>query len=366
MSKFFDKISVEWKELIPYLDALEKTDQSPTHHAEGNCLNHTKMVLDEFEKLLPTLSLTDKEIEIVNYALLLHDIAKPATYSVDDNGEIHAYGHTNLGGKIAWEILESTDLDFETRKEISILVKYHGKPVWIIREKTHKQERSVVSLSMDCKLYLLYVVAMCDNLGRITANKDKNVEAVEYFKLLADEIGCLYEPYQFLSDIAKVKYLIEKTHYRTDLPFDDTKSHVKILCGFPGAGKDTYISSLDDAIVVSLDDIRKELKVKPTDPQGKVTQVARNVSKKLLAAKKDFVWNATNITKQLREIVINLCLDYNAYVEIVYIATPYKRCLKQNNNRDESKIVPLQAMEKMKRKFDFPLNIEAHKVTYIS
>lgn len=363
MSKFFNEISTTWNELKPHLDAMESTNQSRHYHAEGNVLIHTKMVLDEFEKMIPTLDLTEHEILIINYALLLHDIAKPLCVSVDENGNIRAHGHTKLGSKLAWELLETTNLDFETRKEIVSLVRYHGKPVWIAEETT-EQEHSVISLSMDCNLYYLYIVVKCDILGRISDSRDEYLEHNEYFRLLAEELDCLYLPYPFTSNIAKVKYLINKSHHCSDSPYDDTKSKVVVVCGLPGSGKDTWIKKHDSHYnVISLDEIRNELGIKPTDEQGKVIQTAKKMAKGYLAKGHDFIWNATNITTQLRRGVIELFLEYNAYVEIVYIATPFKKCLSQNKNRKE--IVPEKVMYKLKNKLEIPFNIEAHEVKYV-
>lgn len=66
--------------------------------------------------------------------------------------------------------------------------------------------------------------------------------------------------------------------------------------------------------MVSLDVIRKELKVKPTDNQGIVIQTAQEQAKKFLRARKEFAWNATNLTKDIRQRQISLFEGYGAKV----------------------------------------------------
>jgi len=70
---------------------------------------------------------------------LLHDIAKPQTKSVDDEGRTHFYGHTNEGADMAVAILER--LRFSNR-EISLvksLVYHHLRPAQMANEELPTQ-----------------------------------------------------------------------------------------------------------------------------------------------------------------------------------------------------------------------------------
>jgi predicted kinase len=57
---------------------------------------------------------------------------------------------------------------------------------------------------------------------------------------------------------------------------------------------------------VSLDDIRGELDVDPTDNQGEVVQLARERYREFLRSKTSFAFNATNILKLTRGRWIDL------------------------------------------------------------
>lgn len=347
----------------PYLNDMEQCEQSPIWHSEGNVLIHSKMVLDEFEKMETELS--ENEKMIINHALLFHDISKPIVFSIED-GNIRAHGHERLSAKLAWELLEESNITLEDRREISNLVYYHGKPVWVHEKSKEEQEYAIINMSLDCRLDLLYYVTKSDFSGRICSDRNERLEAIEYFRMLAEELGCFNKPYDFNSDISKFKYIVERTHHHSDMPFNDTKSKVYMICGLPGSGKDTYIKkNYKDIPVISLDEIRRRLKIKPTDEQGIVTQEAKKTAKEYLAKGIDFVWNATNITAQMRQSSINIFSEYGAYITIDYIATPFYICLINNKNRDEKEHVPNDVMNKMRRKLEIPFNNEAHKVNYI-
>ena len=73
------------------------------------------------------------------------------------------------------------------------------------------------------------------------------------------------------------------------------------MSGLPGAGKDTWIARhAPDLPVISLDMIRRELKVTPADDQGAVAALAKSRARELLRRQQSFIWNATNITRALR------------------------------------------------------------------
>jgi predicted kinase len=94
-----------------------------------------------------------------------------------------------------------------------------------------------------------------------------------------------------------------------------------------------------------------------------VIQAAKEKARSFLRAKTPFVWNATNITKQMREQLISLFMTYNAHVTIVYVEVAANLLLQQNKQRDA--VVPLAVMEKLIGKLEVPTTTEAHEVVYV-
>ncbi|RYD34353.1 MAG: CCA tRNA nucleotidyltransferase, partial [Verrucomicrobiaceae bacterium] len=83
--------------IIPEVLALIGCDQPPEWHPEGDVYVHTLIMLDMLEP--------DAPLELC-LAVLLHDIAKPPTRTVDDGtGRIRFNGHDALGAEMAAEIL---------------------------------------------------------------------------------------------------------------------------------------------------------------------------------------------------------------------------------------------------------------------
>ncbi|MGA1780512.1 MAG: AAA family ATPase, partial [Planctomycetota bacterium] len=146
-----------------------------------------------------------------------------------------------------------------------------------------------------------------------------------------------------------------------DPAWEDPTCTVTVLSGLPGAGKDTWVREhRPDLPVVSLDRIRARLGVAPTDNQGTVIQAAREEARTHLRAKRDFVWNATNVTRQVRRMPIGLCAQYGARVEIVAIETTSDALFKQNRSRTNA--VPDTVLSNLIRKWEAPDSVEAHAV----
>ena len=134
--------------------------------------------------------------------------------------------------------------------------------------------------------------------------------------------------------------------------------------GLPGTGKDFWLrKNRPDLPTVSLDGIRKELRVAPTDGQGRVAQVAEERAKELLRNKRPFAWNATNLTRDIRQKLVRLFERYGARVRIVYLETDWATRIARNAGRESA--VPENAVERMLEKTVLPTLDEAQFVEWI-
>lgn len=80
-----------------------------------------------------------KPMPVLRFTMLLHDIGKPNTFTQDEQGIGHFYGHGAISTKIAKQILERLKLDRNTKETIITLVKYHDircelSPIWIKKQ----------------------------------------------------------------------------------------------------------------------------------------------------------------------------------------------------------------------------------------
>jgi len=95
-------------EMMPMVDMKRGAERR-----HKDVFGHVMQVVD---KSAPTLEL--------RWAALLHDIAKPATYSYRD-GEVHFFGHETVGAQWAREILTRLHFDRATVEHVSSLVSKH-------------------------------------------------------------------------------------------------------------------------------------------------------------------------------------------------------------------------------------------------
>lgn len=109
--------------------------------------------------------------------------------------------------------------------------------------------------------------------------------------------------------------------------------------------------------------MRDELDIEPADEQGQVVNRARELAREHLRNSRSFVWNATNLSRQLRAQCIDLFADYHARIRIVYVEVPAERLLSQNRRRQSP--VPQKVLERLLDRWEVPDRTEAHSVDWI-
>ena len=135
------------------------------------------------------------------------------------------------------------------------------------------------------------------------------------------------------------------------------------MCGLPGVGKSRWISENGIDKVVSLDEIRETLGMKPWESDGQLSAVAKQSVTDYLRSNKNFVVDATNIVKDTRARWINLFRCYNARVRIVYIEPEWSKLLVQNKNR--TRPVPEDVVHGLFDKLDVPTLMECHSLEMV-
>ena len=189
------------------------------------------------------------------------------------------------------------------------------------------------------------------------------LDKIELSAELAREAGVYGQPYPYPSAYTEYAHLSGRNVAPDYALYDDTWGQVILMAGLPGTGKDTWIREhCKDLPMISLDAIRKEFRIKPTDPQTKVVQIAKERAKEYLRKKQPFVWNATNITETIRQQQIDLFVAYGASVRIVYLETEWMEELRRNEERKER--VPEGAIANMMKKMSLPERAEAHVVEW--
>lgn len=349
---------IDWAESQPWCRAMAECAQDAEWHSEGDVWTHTKLVCGQLVELEEWPSLSPHEQIVLIFTALFHDVAKPMTTQVDpETGRVSSPKHAVQGEHLARGVLRRIGSDLTTREEIAQMVRFHGRPAFLLERKEPAHE--VVRLSWLVNNRLLYLFALADTRGRNTDSMTRPEENLHIWKLQAEELDCFERPFPFASDHARFTFFQQQEPNLHYVPHEDFKCQVTLMCGLPGSGKDTWLArNRVDVPVVSLDDIRGRLGVDPTDNQGTVVQVARERSREFLRVGTSFAFNATNTVKQTRKRWVDLFTGYNARIELVYVEPPLDRLLQQNRNR--RKTVPEQVIMKLAAKTEPPNWMEGH------
>jgi len=364
---------IESTALDHFAEGLRQMQQSPVYHAEGDAYVHTMMVVEVLKGLSEFQKLNELQRHILYVAAMLHDIGKIPT-TVFELGDWHTPHHAPTGSRMARELLwkeyglcGQKEL-MEVREAICLLIRYHSFPPVAIELKNaslrmHRMAANGL-LAPDFSIKMLCILCKADMLGRRCIDQREMIEKIAMCEELAKEEGCYETCYPFPSSQTRRPFLSGREVWKDQDLYDDTWGEVILMSGLPGSGKDFWIEHNKPHLpMISLDEIRKTHKIPPTEEQGRVANMAREQAKVYLRKHQSFVWNATNITTQMRESLINLFETYHSHVRIVYLETEWQTLLDRNHSREA--IVPQPVIEDMLGKLVLPETYEARNVEWL-
>ena len=316
-----------------HLHAMELTPQNPAYPGEGDVLAHTKLVCEKLCAMPSFRALGDAERTLLSLAALLHDIGKPQTTKLE-NGVLISPNHGSTGAHIARELLwrefglcGSAEAQ-QLREAVCFLVRYHMFPVHALSQDDPALRLRRIAANGELvpgfTMKLLCLLSAADVLGRVAPDTQELLSSVELCAQLCAELGCLSCPPAFASPATRHAYLSGRNVLPDQPLFDGTWGEVILLCGLPGTGKDTWIRENHAGLpMVSMDDLRIVMGVKPTDDQGRVAQAAQEACRVHLRAKQPFIYNTTALTPLMRGKAVRLFESYGARVRIVYLETTW-------------------------------------------
>jgi putative nucleotidyltransferase with HDIG domain len=370
------RYTVDWEaitEAFPWIAKLRCSTQDPLHHAEGDVHTHVGMVVRELAASAEFRSADPLEQRIVFAAALLHDVCKPETRAIDEEGRITNKHHSRMGANEARQILWRMGWLFSDREKVCAMISAHQVPFWLIEKPEWQATQILAATSLQVQNRLLAMLAEADARGRLCQDQGRILDNIALFKEVAKDTGCYSTPFPFFNDHARLQFFRDPEHKDPLAALYDTTDRaftVTVMSGLPGSGKSTWIASetapggaLAGQPIVSMDRLRIEMKVRPEDNQGAVRQAALKRAKELLAAKTSFVWDGLNLDWMRRQPLTALCDDYGARISFAYVEVPPDDMFAQN--RDRKAQVPVGEITKMLRKWDPPTLTECHDLTLV-
>ena len=171
------QVLLEYTEILavfmPEIMALKGFLQHNPHHIY-DVLEHTAVAVENTPPI-PQLRL----------AALLHDFGKPHTFTVDEKGVGHFYGHGDVSREIAKKILHRMKVSNEDYSLIHHLVYYHDVHI----ELTEKAVRRALNKHGRERLQLLLMLKRADNKGQNTRDFDRTAEYDRLQRLIDEALA---------------------------------------------------------------------------------------------------------------------------------------------------------------------------------
>ena len=132
------------KTVLPEVDAMRGVTQPEKYHPEGDVFEHTMLMLTHIA--VPTPELV--------WSVLLHDVAKPVTRTVKEDGIPHFYGHEAVGADMAEEILKRLHLPNAVIASVVPAVRNHMRFARVDEMKPAKWKRIIADPNFAVELEL--------------------------------------------------------------------------------------------------------------------------------------------------------------------------------------------------------------------
>ena len=162
------------KVILPEFDLCMETPQKHVHH----CYNVGEHIIVAVEAALPQKNL--------RLTMLFHDIGKPKTLEVAEDGTTHFYGHPEAGAKIAEEVLRRLKFDNDTISTVCTLVRYHD--LFTGEKPQAKTVRRALCKIGEENFALLFEVCRADILAQSMYMRQEKLDLLDGWQTIFQEV----------------------------------------------------------------------------------------------------------------------------------------------------------------------------------
>lgn len=160
------------KEVLPEFDLCMQTPQNNPHH----CYNVGEHILHSMLAVEP-----DK---VLRLGMLFHDIGKPQTLTIDEEGITHNKMHPVVGEEMTKKILRRLKFDNDTIDKVSKIVLYHDQEIAL----TDTGIRRAVNRMGEDIFPMILAVHRADISAQSDYKKDEKLEKLAYIEQAYEDI----------------------------------------------------------------------------------------------------------------------------------------------------------------------------------
>ena len=139
--------------VLPEVDAMRGVTQPPEYHPEGDVFEHTVLMLEHMVFPDPLLA----------WSVLLHDVGKPLTRSVEDSGRIRFFCHEEKGAHLVQSIAERLHFSVNERDSITSIVRNHMRMAHVPVMKKAKLRKIMAGKDFSTEVELNRLDCFCSN-----------------------------------------------------------------------------------------------------------------------------------------------------------------------------------------------------------
>ena len=164
-------------QIIPELKDAVGFDQHNPHH-KYDVFTHTAAVVEAVE-----------DDPVLRWAALLHDVGKPKTFTRDEKGIGHFFGHAQVSAEIAEEVLRRLKVSNSLKEQVVFLIEHHMDTLSADENALRKK----LSKYGGENLRKLVALQRADRGGKNTRNADdlKTEKILSIIEKLEQTEGCL-------------------------------------------------------------------------------------------------------------------------------------------------------------------------------
>lgn len=159
-------------QIFPEFDICMQTEQNNPHHCYS-----------VGEHILHTLSYVEAD-KVLRLGMLFHDIGKPGTLSVDEQGITHNHGHAAIGEEMTARIMKRLKFDNDTIEKVRKIVRYHDRKI----ENNKKSVRRAVNYIGEDIFPLLFSVKYADIMAQSDYQREEKLQDLNKLKVIYEDI----------------------------------------------------------------------------------------------------------------------------------------------------------------------------------